>query len=303
VSELSPTRAHTIVSTNQDNYWRVQRRLSQTPLTREHEDALRRKLHGGLKAATIAWDEFRRDQYPDAALALLADNMLKLAEGEYAAVSLFGQIVSGLAMTGAPIDIVAAATTVSADELRHSEYCLRMAQLASGKPHELRVDHRTLSELASTLGDRDELDFHMLKYAAVGETLAAALLHACKRQAKDPVVKSLFRSLCADEVRHARLGWYYMVWREKELSVPQKQRLADRIAAFVVNFDSEFHTGRDAPAEHAESARALGVLDTPALRTVVIDVVEEEILPGLDALGFGTSSAWQSRPPSTSLLS
>lgn len=135
----------------------------------------------------------------------------------------------------------------------------------------------------------------MLKYAAVGETLAAALLTQCRRQASDPVTRALFTSLVADEVHHARLGWYFAAHRSREWQLSERQRLADRVAEFVIDIEREFWTGSDAPAAAAPAARALGVLDSGTQRAVIADVMNEEIVPALDALGLGGSHAWAAR--------
>jgi hypothetical protein len=42
-------------------------------------------------------------------------------------------------------------------------------------------------------------------------------------------------------------------------------------------------------------ARALGVLESKGQRETVKDVMENEIVPGLDAIGLGASHAWRVR--------
>jgi hypothetical protein len=63
----------------------------------------------------------------------------------------------------------------------------------------------------------------------------------------------------------------------------------------LIGIEKRFGTGRDAPAGARKAARALGVLDTARQRKVVEAVMEDEIVPGLDALGLGASHAWRAR--------
>jgi hypothetical protein len=141
----------------------------------------------------------------------------------------------------------------------------------------------------------EEVDHFLLKYSAVGETLAAALLTECRSHASDPVAHAMYTSITGDEVHHARLGWYYFSWRAPRWTAAERQRLANRIAEFVVDIEAEFWTGRDAPRGHEAAALALGVLDTARQREAIARVMEDEIVPGLEALGLGGSHMWKAR--------
>ena len=81
--------------------------------------------------------------------------------------------------------------------------------------------------------------------------------------------------------------------------MPEKQRLADRIANFVMDLECYFWTGRDAPVEAAADARALGVLDSLPQRSVIASAMQHEICPGLDAIGLSGSTIWAKRRPAT----
>ncbi len=269
------------------------RTLSTTPLADAHDDAIRGAV--GRNSRPIPWHEFERGNYPEEALLLARDLFVKLAGGEYSAVALFAQITSSLALTQAPIDFVAASARVSSDEIRHADYCLRMASLCQGSEVTVSVPSAALASDIPHALDVEELDFLMLKYAAVGETLAAALLTECRRSATDPVLRALFTSIVSDEVHHARLGWYYAKYRAGLWSPEVRQRLASRVAQFVVGIEVEFSRGRDAPADASEAARALGVLDSAIQREVVADVMNNEIVPALDAVGLSGSAAWARR--------
>ncbi|HTQ02451.1 MAG TPA: ferritin-like domain-containing protein [Polyangiaceae bacterium] len=271
----------------------VSRTKSKTALARHHERALRGEL--ARVAKPIPWDAFERGRYAEPALALAGDLFTKLAMGEYSAVGLFSQITAGLAFTGAPLDIVAASTRVGSDEIRHAEYCLRMAELCTGGPVSVRIEHEALRASVPAATNLANVDFLVFKYAAIGETLAAALLTECRRRATDPVTRALFGSLAADEVHHARLGWYYAAYRAPLFTLAERQELADRVAEFVMGIEEEFWFGRDAPRSARGAAKALGVLDSVTQRRVIADVVEGEILGALDEVGLGTSLAWRAR--------
>src|SRR5205823_6464002 len=89
--------------------------------------------------------------------------------------------------------------------------------------------------------------------------------------------------------------WYYAAHRTPSWTLAERQQLADRVAERIVGIEEEFWMGRDAPSRAAASARALGILDSKTQRAVIRDAMENEVVPALDALGFGGSQVWAMR--------
>ncbi|HSY22790.1 MAG TPA: hypothetical protein VK841_11775 [Polyangiaceae bacterium] len=107
---------------------RVSRVLTETPLARQHDRAVSGRTT--RQVIDVPWSEFDRSKYPEPALALATKAQTMLATGEYEAVDLFSRISAGLVATGAPIDLVTAATRAATDEIRHCDYAFRMAALS-----------------------------------------------------------------------------------------------------------------------------------------------------------------------------
>ncbi|HEX6764397.1 MAG TPA: hypothetical protein VF103_02945, partial [Polyangiaceae bacterium] len=114
-------------------------------------------------------------------------------------------------------------------------------------------------------------------------------------RARERLSRAVLTSLLSDEVHHARLGWFYVAHRSAQWTLAERQRLADRVSAFVVTIERDFWMGRDAPPAAARSARALGILDSKAQRSAVRDAMENEVVPALDAIGFSGSRVWSVR--------
>ncbi|MDB4993854.1 MAG: Plectin 1 [Myxococcaceae bacterium] len=273
---------------------RVARALTSTPLARRHRRAMG-ELTPAARAG-VRFASFDRAAYPQAALELAATVQRALAAGEYAAVDLFAKIASALTLVGAPLDLVSAASRVPADEIRHTDLALRMAAALSDDRAPVTIDASRYAYLGANVS-LELLDRAMLETAALGETLACALLGASHDGADDPVVRAHFALLLRDEIHHARLGWYYLAWRATAWSLIERQRVADHAGELVLHTEGMFCEGREAPRGAARAARALGVLDTKTQRAAILRVMEEEILPGLDGLGLGASHAWRARPP------
>ena len=264
--------------------------LGHGPLARHQ---LRELTRGSARQRrVIPFSEFSPERYAPAALALASDQYGALARGERSAVGLFARLAAALDTFAAPREFVLAATAAAHDEARHAQYCEEFAvrcgfdaSLAAVAPSQIEPEPRSLIEL----------DIAMLRSVALSETLAAALLMACRRLAREPVVRALLTSLISDEIHHARLGWYYAANRASAWSTDERQQVADALAEAVIRIESEFHWGRDAAEPFDQPTRVLGVLHTDAQRACIQDVVEHEILPGLDALGLNASMVWQNR--------
>jgi len=269
----------------------IRRALTGTPLSRQYqrERFLRRR------APVIPWDRFDASGYPAAALALAVDAGRALATGEYGAVDAFARVASALARNGAPFDLVSAATRIPSDELRHTEYALRLASLCAGQDVSIEMQQSAFDMPWGGAVGMEELDLMMLQLSTISETLAAALIDACRERATDPVARAMYGAITRDEVHHLRLGWYYFAWREPQWTQAERQRVADAAGLTVAGIERQFYNGRDAPRGSKKAAKALGVLDSVGQRATIRRVMEQELVPGLDALGLGASHAWRLR--------
>jgi hypothetical protein len=271
----------------------IRRVLTDTPLARVHERAILE--HGSRRHRPIPFDRFDRTKYPPAALALAFQAQKALALGEYTAVDLFAQLASALALHGAPFDVVAMAARIPADEIRHADLTFRMARLLSDREVEVVFDPAALHKERWSNMSLEDVDRAVVEVSAIGETLSCALLGECRKRATEPALRAVYASIVADEVHHARLGWYYLAWRAPQWRRAERQRVADRAGELVMDVETRFWNGRDAPEEARSAARALGVLESSGQRQAVRTVMEEEIVPALDALGLGASHAWRAR--------
>lgn len=264
--------------------------LGNGPLARKQ---LRELTRGSTRRArTIRFSAFSPERYAAPALALASDQYGALARGERSAIGLFSRLAAALDGFAAPREFVLAASSAAHDEARHAQYCEEFAvrcgfdaSSAPSAPSQVEPEPSSLIEL----------DIAMLRSVALSETLAAALLMACRRLAREPVARALLTTLIADEIHHARLGWYYAANRAPGWSSEERQQVADALAEAVIRIESEFHWGRDAAEPFYRPTRELGVLSTDLQRSCIQDVVQNELLPGLDALGLNASKVWANR--------
>jgi hypothetical protein len=271
----------------------VHRALTATPLAKQHEQRLVGKTL--RRAKPIPWSACDRSKFPKPALDLAIDSHVKLAAGEYGAVQLYGALTSAMALAALPLDLITASAAICTDEARHADYAMQMARVLAGKDVAVPVDKESLEKPWKkdvTLADIDEVVLHV---AAISETLSCGLVSACLDRATDTTTRAVLANLMADEVHHARFGWHYLSWRAPQWSEAERQRLVDSMARNVVGIERRFWRGRDAPASAEAAAHALGVLESEGQRAAVREMMEEEIVPAIDALGLGASRAWRMR--------
>lgn len=269
------------------------RAVTHTPLTRLFaQDVDGRSTQ---KRIDVPWASFARESYPDSALEVGYDAMRWLASGEYTAVEGFARLVVGFSWHGVPYDLIAACARIPGDEIRHSEIALRAAARLSGKPEgdvPLAIDGRRPKRTSDVRAPLSDIDVQVAVLPAFLETIAASLLAEARRRATDPMMKAVYASILSDEIHHARLGWYYLAWRAPQWTRAERQRVADAVGTQITGRVAQISDGRPASAGSKRALSALGVMDSATQARIVKRAMEDEIVPGFDALGLGASHAY-----------
>lgn len=251
------------------------------------------------KQVEIPWSRFDRSKYPEEALAIAYDAMRWLATGEYVAVEGFARLLTSFSWHQVPHDLITACARIPADEIRHAEIALQAASKLSGKaPEEIPMSIHgrrpaTPPDVRAPIGT---LDILVATLPAMLETIACALLSEARKRATDPMMNAVYANVLADEIHHARVGWYYLAWRAPQWTTQERQDLANTIGHRVAQRAAQISDGREAPKGAAKAMKALGVMDAATQAHVVKRVMEAEILPAFDALGLGASHAYRGSP-------
>ena len=166
------------------------------------------------------------------------------------------------------------------DERRHSELCRRLAA------RYLSVEVPSPSSPAVTLpvfGDAPtELNatLNVVLNSCISETVAVEFLRVCRAEARGPAVRDALRSLLADEMRHARLGWAHLQSSEVSSSERREVGRALPILARMARAAWTTPTLLDTPA-----ATGHGWLDVARLGSLFDEVMSDVVVPGLAHVG------------------
>ena len=254
--------------------------LSGTPLSAEHDKLM------AARHKPIPWDATTADRLTPDQRELCAKTWRKRIEAEYLAVSTFAVLSMDLCAAVAPADVISLTHRAAIDEVRHAEYCMRLASIYSGKEE---PPPGGLSDLPDDpkRPKRHQALANALLVSCVAETYATVVLNAVRPDATDPVVAAVLANIYADEVTHARIGWAYLAHCLKtggpgEIAAAAEMiPVAIRGAATVVE-EPRASDGLAMPRE----VRAHGLMPASEERVLFAKSVREVLLPGFRELGI-----------------
>jgi len=197
-----------------------------------------------------------------ASLAEAAAHWYETARGEHASIAAFARFVASLQRVGAPASLVAEALRAAADEVRHAETALALAEDFAGRSlgfGPLRVDGAlaargetqhaaSLGPCAAdvvpktcSLGPDPRAGEHLAQAVeaavlegCVGETLAAHEAASVAACVDDPALAGALEQIAEDELRHAALAWRFVAW-----AVGQDPRLRSTVRAALARAGRE----------------------------------------------------------------
>ena len=210
----------------------VQHRLTATPLAREHERLLARRDRRAI--LPIPWRRFERERYPQAALALAAGFQRDLAVGELLAVDGFSRVAAALALLAAPLDCSSARPRAC----RRTRFAMPITTCACSRSSRAARSTRRARRSRPTSCRRARARTPGGRRRSPRSTCGCSRSRSSARRWRarcsssaggrrsDPVAGALYRSVVADEIHHARLGWYYLAWRSAAWTARDRARLA-----------------------------------------------------------------------------
>ena len=173
------------------------------------------------------------------------------------------------------------------DELGHAEVCRLAASAYYGRPARWPAPGIAPLPRHREVAKRLRPTLRLVGMCCISETIAAAWLEASLRDASSALARAALRTLLADDVRHARLGWMHVASMKAEprLSAEIAKNLAamldDVLRPWLLAAEESFGPG---VPEH-------GVPSAATTKRVVLEAVNEVVLPGFDHLEIDTAPA------------
>lgn len=261
-------------------------------LTEEHEAVVRPRTRTGI----IAWQEFDRAAFTPAELAAAADVWETRAVQEMHSLALFSELASQLHLLGAPLDWSGAFARMIADEVRHTDLCLRMCE-ALGHPRTPTIEPERL-HLLDRVSPRSQVRGTVVAAFCIGETISGRMFRRALKAATVPLAREVVSAIVVDETFHGELGWELGAL----LMRSDGSAFRDERAALAAGLPSLFaHYAKlccvvEAPAAtrarpDVDAGPNFGTLSLAGYGRAFFDGMEEDVVPGLVAIGLPEAEA------------
>ena len=257
-------------------------------LTREHQ------LIACPRVGEIRWEldlaAFTPDQL-DQAARLWRTRAIQ----ELHSLALFTELASHLHVLGAPLDWSGAFARMIADEVRHTDLCLRMCELV-GRPATIEVDPSGLHLLREG-SPRAHVRRTVVAAFCIGETVSGRMFRRALRAATVPVARDIVTAIVTDETFHAELGWELgaLLMRADEAFTDERDALAADLPHLFRHYARLCcaEPGRAWARENPEvdPEPNFGTLSDAGYARAFFDGMEEDVVPGLVAIGLPEAEA------------
>lgn len=240
----------------------------------------------------VRWGKSTAAQLDEGLRAELRELWLGIAEAEHRSSAIFATFALDLAGAGAPLAVQSLCARAVLDELRHAELALRTAALYGPSPTEPEAGLPAVPDDPS-LTMREQALRQALFLSVAAETFSTLMLRAQYDAAADPAVRDVLGVILADELHHARLGWFYL---RMQLEDPERREHARAFVAqhargvFAQLRASLFPEGALPPpslrGKRGAKAREHGYLPLRESEALFRRAMRELWVPGFRALGF-----------------
>lgn len=258
-------------------------------LTDEHEAlVLPRK-------GTIDWASFDPKDFTPAQLDAAADAWRVRALQEFHSLALFTQLSSQLHLLGAPLDWSGAFARMIADEVRHTDVCLKMCA-ALGREASPSIVEADL-HLGSDRSLREQVRDVVLAAFCIGETISGRMFKNALRAATVPLARDVVAAILVDETFHGELGWELGALLMRGMEPSERAYVVARIP-FLFDHYAGLCGARRGRAwaggePHAQPAPNFGTLTGAGYADAFFAGMDEDVVPGFEALGLPEArGAW-----------
>jgi hypothetical protein len=261
-------------------------------LTREHEAIARPRV------AEVAWSAFDPSVYQSAELDRAAELWRMRALQELHSLALFTELCGKLQLLGAPLDWSGAFARMIADEVRHTDLCLRLCE-ALGRPTPPEIDPTEL-HLLEHASSRGSVRHMIVAAFCLGETVSGRMFRRALKATTVPLAREVVGAIVTDETFHAELGWelgaLLMRGDGPEFDT-ERQTLAGALPSLFRHYarlcgatKSPSETVRQVETEPAERHN-FGTLSAASYALAFFDGMQEDVVPGLVSIGLPEAEA------------
>jgi hypothetical protein len=207
---------------------------------------------------------------------------------EHVSARVFAALLRQMMCAGVDATFQRAAGEAVVQELRHARLCAAVVEALGGTA---LAPMPELDEVPrhDDVGPLEALLRNVIAVACLNETVAVALLESDRQLVTDSVLRGVITEILADEVGHSRLGWRLLENLAPRIDAAMRERLGQYLVpAFAQLFGRHFSSPE---AARPPAVEALGVEDRLDATALFLNVVNDVIIPRLEAFGLPARAA------------
>ena len=167
-----------------------------------------------------------------ASRSALGEHFAQMAHLEHASIAAFEMLAAELRQHGAPLELIEAAHSAAADEVRHTAITSELARAFGGTARASEVARHPVRSL-------EAIAIENAVEGCVRECFGAALGCYQAQSALDPTVAAAMSEIAEDETRHAALAFAVDAWLWQRLDVSSRARVTAARAQAVRDLRDE----------------------------------------------------------------
>ncbi|MBS2015960.1 MAG: hypothetical protein JST00_23935 [Deltaproteobacteria bacterium] len=254
-------------------------------LTEEHEKIAR------PRKGEVHWSSFERSAYADDVLDRAADLWKTRAVQEMYSLALFTEIAGKLHLLGAPLDWSGAFARMIADEVRHTDLCLKTCAVL-GRPAEPEIEASEL-HLLEERSPRAHVRQTIVAAFCIGETISGRMFKRAHAAADVPFAREVVQAILIDETFHGELGWELgaLLMRPDGPSFDEERAALARELPRLFRHFARLCCATGSPEwarrePEVDAGPNFGTLSLAGYARAFYDGMEEDVVPGLVAIGL-----------------
>jgi len=259
-------------------------------LTEAHEAIVR------PRKGEVHWDAFERSAFTAEVLDRAGDLWLTRAVQEMYSLALFTELTGKLQIFGAPLDWSGAFARMIADEVRHTDLCIRMCE-ALGRPAAPEIEEQQL-HLLDDRSPRAHVRHTIVAAFCIGETISGRMFRRALKAADVPLAREVVSAIVIDETFHGELGWELgalLMRRDVPAFDEERAQLAAELPGLFRHYARLCGASRGPTwarsKPEVDEGPNFGALSDAGYGRAFYDGMEEDVVPGLVAIGLPEAEA------------
>lgn len=239
----------------------------------------------------LPWDSFRPGDYAESVVTDARAWWTELAANELAAVIEFSSVVSALATSQAPVDLIGMSAGFLSDECAHVELGSRAAMALGGAAPRTVDFAQAVHVCPEGLTPKQWANERVLRVSCVAEVLAEAAAARTYTACNDGLPRQLYASILRDEVYHKQLGALYIEYAYESWSDAERERLGHVVADELFKYRALWDVPKREPVGPTVAEHELGFLKRSELATVALGAALKDVVAPLAEIGIVLSDA------------